>query len=261
MSKVLSRFINFRCPTSTYQSFGASRACTIGVLDAKRRKVALVGNSHAQMYGKLVDEVLTQQKIGGLLVPLNGCLPTVKINISTKCLEMAKANLAAIINKSEVSIVLISTTWYRANYVDESGLAVTKSDLTAAVIDLIDILERANKQVGLFSPILIPNQPLASDLPRQVKFGQMTQNEAQRYLSLPRRLYEDAFLSINTLMENKLDGSYFKVYEDLCDELKCYFGNEKTMFFSDESHLSEHGIERLTKTRTAIDNYVSGALR
>ena len=65
--------------------------------------VALLGNSHAQMYVPLVSEVIPNN-LDLLLVPLNGCLPTTTINVSQKCLEKARTNLS-IVSSDDMKIL------------------------------------------------------------------------------------------------------------------------------------------------------------
>ena len=57
----------------------------------------------------------------------------------------------------------------------------------------------------------------------------------------------------NNFFEKKLGNKYIKVYEDLCDKKKCYFGANDQIFFKDGNHLSNEGLRKLTKTKNQIE--------
>src|SRR5258708_14364774 len=60
--------------------------------------VILLGNSHAQMYEPVWASILASRGQTGLLVPVNGCLPTVQANVNRECIEIAARNLSEIAN-------------------------------------------------------------------------------------------------------------------------------------------------------------------
>jgi hypothetical protein len=111
---------NYRCPPSSYRLYGASRSCLIGDAGTKP-SIALLGNSHAQMYAPAIEQGLAKNKLAGLIIPLNGCLPTVDINISQDCLKMATGNYEALKNDSGIKTVVIAMTWYSDKLIDKGG--------------------------------------------------------------------------------------------------------------------------------------------
>ena len=243
-----------RCAPTSYILFGASRACLIGDDQSETRNVALIGNSHAQMYAPLVDAALQHRGEGGFLVPLAGCLPVTTVNISSECLEKAKANLKVIVEDDSIKTVLIASTWYADEYLDENRRTVGTDALVDAVDDLIEKLVTAEKEVALFSPIQLPDSDIASELPRLVRFGYVSMHEAEQRLNTPRVGYDSRFASINAHFQARLKDRYIKVYEDLCSETLCYFGAGDRLFFADSNHISKYSLDRLVKTNTQIAN-------
>ena len=64
-----------------------------------------------------------------LLVPLNGCLPTTSINISSNCISMARKNLSTVLADKTVVSVVVASTWYAESYVDENGASISSDKL------------------------------------------------------------------------------------------------------------------------------------
>ena len=60
-------------------------------------------------------------------------------------------------------------------------------------------------------------------------------------------------LGVEKQQLKKLVNKYIKVYEDLCDKKKCYFGANDQIFFKDGNHLSNEGLRKLTKTKNQIE--------
>ena len=83
---------NFRCGIGEFVPFGTSRACIL-VPMAESNNIAILGNSHAQMYADAILNKLKLDDRGVILVPLNSCMPTVSLNISQTCLDQAKSIL------------------------------------------------------------------------------------------------------------------------------------------------------------------------
>jgi peptidoglycan/LPS O-acetylase OafA/YrhL len=246
---------NLKCSPLQYVYFGShkSRSCKFNNYIKKDIKFILLGNSHAQMYRPLLKDILEKKKISGISVTLQGCLPTVKVNISTECTILAKENLSAIINTNSVEVVIIASTWYNSNYLGSYGIQANQEELITAFVELIDILEKSGKIVVLVSPIEIPGKELATELPRLVKFNHITLYDAKKMLSVDRSIYEVKFNYLNNFFEKKLGNKYIKVYEDLCDKNKCFFGINDQIFFKDGNHLSNEGLRKLTKTEKQIE--------
>lgn len=246
---------NYRCSITQYVTYGASRACKIG----ERRgvqEVVLLGNSHAQMYAPLVDRILLGKNRGGYLVPLNGCLPTVIANISKTCLQMALKNFESIASDSNIKLVIVASTWYSDSYVDEDGKQYESASLAFAFLDLIEKLKVSGKHVALISPIQIPVEDLASNLPRLLKFRHISHKDVEESLKYPRVEYNERFGDLNSIFKEKLNASYIETYLDLCDDSYCYFGRDSEIYFADGNHLSENILEELKLTKNKLTSTI-----
>ena len=246
---------NYRCPISSYFPYGTQRACLLGEGEInKKNKIILLGNSHAQMYAPLFSESLKETGVGGILVPLNDCLPTTSINVNLNCFKYAKKNLQTIMKDQDYNHIFISMTWYNSKYKNENGKEVEPKLLVNSVIDLINQIKSSGKEVYLISPIHIPNQELSSELPRKLKFNWLTKEEIFKQTLEDREKYDQKFENFNLKFEKILGENYIKVYNDLCDLKNCYFVKDNVMYFSDASHLSQKIMKKLIYSKKQIIN-------
>jgi hypothetical protein len=243
---------NFRCPAMSYVPYGASRACRIGAQDGGPREVILLGNSHAQMYAPLVDELLREQGTSGFLVPLNSCFPTTTLNINAACLKAAEGNFEAIASDEGVKLIVISSSWYGEYFIDANGNPTGKEALAGAFLELTEKFEARGIRTVLVSPLAIPYQDLASELPRLVKYGGLETEELEARMKVPRAKFEAEFGALNEALKASLGEAYVEVYQDLCDADYCYCGKGTEMFYSDSNHLSQNVLDRLELTRAKL---------
>jgi peptidoglycan/LPS O-acetylase OafA/YrhL len=247
---------HYRCDVASNRPYGSSRACVLQTAEVGQNTIVLLGNSHAQMYAPMFKDIeLGNRNI--LLVPLNGCLPTTSINISTKCIQMAKNNLSSVLADKTVESVVIATTWYGENYVDENGTTVGADKLYSEIVTLIDRIKNSGKQPLLFSPIPIPNKDYASELARSLHFNKITEQEAFDTISVPRSTFDKQFSQINNDLSKLLGNSYIRIYDEICDQTNCYYGRGEVFYFSDSNHLSEYAVVKFynakEQLRTAIN--------
>ena len=59
---------------------------------------------------------------------------------------------------------------------------------------------------------------------------------------------------MNSYFDQTLKKNYIKVYDDLCDEQKCYYAKGRLMFFADDNHISSLALEDLEKTSDQVKN-------
>jgi len=242
---------HFRCDVKSFIPYGASRACILRKDTNNSKEIVILGNSHALMYGPLILNSIPTT-INLKIVWINGCLPTPNINISKKCLLMANKNLETIIDDRDVDYVLISSTWYENFYINNDLVKVKNNKLIEGINNLIDKLEENKKKTYLFSPIAIPGSDITSELPRKIKFKKLNNLKINEYLSSDKKIYEYKFSKINKYFEEKLGDKYIKVYKDLCDNEKCYYGKKNILYFSDATHLSISGLNELNRTKSHI---------
>lgn len=249
---------NYRCEISDYRPYGASRACVINGAKHADYSVVLMGNSHAQMYTPELVRVLSRQGESGLLVPLNGCLPTIDVNTNADCLRLSKINLDAVLADVKVKSVIFALTWYQKDLVGVNGKSFVDSDgsaLAAAILNVIDKVTKAGKAAYLVGPIKIPDYDLPSVLSRKLKFGELKQSQIHDLLRVEKRTFNDDYNELIALFRNKLGTRFVAPSDVLCDKQFCYFGDDQGVYFSDGNHLSAYGISRLGGIFDAFNLY------
>jgi peptidoglycan/LPS O-acetylase OafA/YrhL len=243
-----ARRTHFYCALQDYFAYQGTRACRINPIADKPPHIALLGNSHAQMYVPSLTRVLTQQQLSGVLVPLNGCLPTTDVNINRQCLSMATVNFQAVLSDRQIQTVILALTWNDDRLVTADGADVSgdkKLRLATSMLALVQQFKDAGKQVWVVGPIQLPGIDVASVLSRKLKFNQLTETEVLQLLKKPKAVFEQDYGQVLPLLEQQLGSSLLKPSDYLCDQDYCYLGNEHLVFFSDISHLSSKGTEAL----------------
>lgn len=230
----------YKCPVSTYQVYGGSRACNLkGVNDANIAETILLGNSHAQMYAPIFIDNKNIESIS--LVTLNGCLPTTNINISKNCSFLAKKNISALKNNKSLKSIYIGMTWYKNDYTFGNNI-VKKEELLTDILALINYFEMQGIDVYVLSPIPIPNFYHASELSRKLKFKHIT---LENYFEESRVDYKKFYKEIELFdiaLHERLNSNYIKIYKNFCDQKYCYFGDKDGSYYSDNNHLGSHGL-------------------
>lgn len=238
---------NYRCALGDYLAFGASRACTMNL--ASRRpadaEVVLLGNSHAQMYAPVWTSILSERGQPGLLVPLNGCLPTVEANISVTCLDSAESNLEELSKLGRVQTVIIGLNWgHGANeLIDANGHTLDNRGDHAfehALDDLIDRFLRMGKRVVLIGPLAKPGWSVASVLSRQIAFG----HEADHPLSLPTSEFERRFGALIRHFAARRDIRFVRPDAVQCPLDRCYYVLGGRSLFADDDHIAMPELPR-----------------
>jgi peptidoglycan/LPS O-acetylase OafA/YrhL len=233
---------NYRCPVADYLAFGASRACIMNLPSRKPMDadVILLGNSHAQMYAPVWTSILEMRGLSGLLVPANGCLPTVTANLSQQCINIALLNLSVVSKLSRASVVIIGLNWNRDEdtWVDSQGKPISNANnesFEAALDDLIDRLRRMGKRVVLIGPIAEPGWDVASTLSRQLAFG----HQMDRPLFLTRMDFEQHYGPLIEHFETARPGfSFARPDKVQCPADRCYYLLGGHSLFSDSNHLA-----------------------
>lgn len=233
---------NYRCPPNSYQLYGASRSCLIGDTGAKP-SVALLGNSHAQMYAPTIEQSLLKNMQAGLIIPLNGCLPTMDINISQDCLKKASLNYETLKNDHNIKTVVIAMTWYSNDLVDKDANIIIDFDFTfreKSMMSLINGLTEAGKLVYLVAPIAIPNFDFASKASRALRFDR---NHIP--FSTSRVEFDEKYSRIISSLSHNLGAKLIEPHKIFCDSNECFFSDSQGAYFSDSNHISSYGAKKL----------------
>jgi peptidoglycan/LPS O-acetylase OafA/YrhL len=238
---------NYRCPLSQYLAFGASRGCLMNLpsREPADADVILLGNSHAQMYEPIWATILASRGQTGMLVPVNGCLPTVQVNVNRECIAIAERNLSEIANLTRARTVIIGLNWWHAtaDLVDPSGRTVDNADdraLVSALDDLIDRLRHEGKQVVLTGPVAEPGWDVASILSRQLAFGRRPDHPT----FLPASDFERRFGSSIRHFEARNDIDFARPDKVQCPSDRCYYVVDGHTLFSDSNHLATAELPR-----------------
>ncbi len=238
---------NYRCPLSDFLAFGHSRACIMN-LPSRRpadADVVLLGNSHAQMYAPEWAAILRERGQTGLLVPANGCLPTVTVNINRGCIDTASTNLREISALPRAVTVIVGTNWSHGpdELVDAAGRTVDNDGdraLVEALDDLIDRLRGAGKHVVLIGPIAEPGWNIASVLSRQLAFGR----PPDRATSLPAAEFAARFGASIHHFETRGDIGFARPDSVQCPKDLCYYLLDGRSLFADGSHIAAAELPR-----------------
>ena len=242
---------NYRCKVSDYIRYGGSRACVLNdhsKTAASDYNIALIGNSHAQMYVPALDKLLKEHKKTALLVPLNGCLPTVTVNINQKCLKLAQLNYDAFIADKNIKTIIIGTTWHKNTLVNTNGDILNDADkalFLESLVSLIQNIKNTNRDVYLVGPLQLPASDLASVLSRKIKFQNYTDAQIKQELCVPKNQFDTQFKNILSTLKNELGNHLLYPNQLLCDDICCYLGDDKTVYFSDNNHLGSYGVSKM----------------
>ncbi len=241
---------NYRCPIQNYLPFGRSRACVMNLpsRNPSDADVVLLGNSHAQMYEPVWQSILSERGETGLLVPVNGCLPTVEINISLECMGIAQRNLEGVMGLKRARDVIVGLNWWLETdaLVDTKGRSIHPDDeaIKRAVDDLIDRLIANGKQVVLIGPIAEPGWDVASILSRDLAFG----HTVNRPLFLPKSQFDRRFGALIQHFEGRRDIGFARPDEVQCPGDRCYYVLDGHTLFADSNHLAAAELPRFRKS-------------
>lgn len=246
---------HYRCELTNYLRFGPFYGCAVNLPsgDPDKADVLLYGNSHAQMYAPVLARVLAEGGRQGFLVPMAGCLPFVNFNISTQCLNLARANVAAINRQPSAGVLVIALFWEtHYDLIGDGGSSYSvrdADDLIPLVTDLSEKTRKQGRKLYWVGPIAVPGVPLSSFAARNIQFS--------RGINLP--LYADysefatrwrplwrapVFAPDNTLLRpDKIQCS---------EDVGCnYFINDAPLF-SDSNHLAAAATMRFAEMFSPI---------
>ena len=229
---------HYRCPVARLIPFGASRACdlTLAGRGIENARVALIGNSHAQMYAPVVAELLRERNVAAVLIPINACLPMPTVNISIECADAARTNLDSLRSLPHIETVIIAFNWPLDQLlVDAAGQPLAQAPASAMVAGMRDLVDRLpGRQVIVVGPIAQPGFDIASVLGRQIAFGIRPLAES----STSAESFRKRFAAILSYLDS--DDRIIAVRPDLvqCDRTQCDYVRDGISLFSDSNHLA-----------------------
>jgi len=241
---------NFKCKTTNYILYDKLRGCLINKHGINDYDLALVGNSHAQMYVPSILPFLKKKSQKGMLLPMTGCLPTLTINISEDCLKTSNKYFKKYAEDNKITNIIIATTWWHDQLYDgEKFVNDTEHILLArSLLQLVNKLNSLGKIVYLVGPIQVPLYELPQDLSRLLKFNHINKNQLINKLKVDKTTYEKNYGKINKLLSKELNLNFIDLSKEQCDDKYCYYGNNEGIFFADGSHLSNYAANLFSKS-------------
>jgi hypothetical protein len=234
----------YRCSLTEYVQFGASHACPMFLpsRNPEDATVALLGNSHAQMYAPLVADILQANNQEGILVPLNRCLPLPDYNVSASCMDSAAKNISAIEGLSRIRIVILAMTWEHPGHMYiPNGQTPEGSEsrfLPESLDRLIENLEQRGKTVVLVGPIAPPTWESASVVARDLAFG----HNIVEPMFLPESTFMAEKGSIIAHYASRSDIIFIRPDRIQCKEGRCEYFRDGAPLFADSSHIAEGAL-------------------
>ena len=240
---------NFKCKTNNYFLYNKIRGCLINKKGKNNYDLAIIGNSHAQMYVPSILPFLKNNSKKAILLPMTGCLPTLTVNISKSCLEISKKYFKKYTKDDQIKTILIATTWWHDKIYNGEKFINDKDHILLAnsLLHLVNKLKNLGKEVYLVGPIQVPLFELPQELSRLLKFKHINKNELNKRLRIERNIYEKNYSKANKILSEKLKISFIDLSEIQCDEKYCYYGNNNGIIFADGSHISSYGAKLFSR--------------
>jgi hypothetical protein len=205
------------------------------------------------MYAPLIARLLAERRQTGLLIPANGCLPTVEVNITAGCIDMARSNLSEVESLSQAHLVILGLDWAHGprGLVDAGDRVVDNRDdaaLIGALDGLIGDLQGAGKSVVLIGPIAEPGWDVASTLSREIAFGRRN----QRPLFTPEGDFLERYGTAIRHFEARADMRLARPDQVQCTAGRCEYLVGGRPLFADNGHLAQGELGRFRGTFEAV---------
>jgi peptidoglycan/LPS O-acetylase OafA/YrhL len=232
----------YRCSLSEYFSFGGLHACPMLLPshNAADATVALLGNSHAQMYAPLVSDILRVNNERGILVPLNSCRPMPDLNLSSECMALAAKNLNAIEGLPGIHVVIIAMSWDPPRYTPTGEVPEGSGSkfLIESLDRLIAALQQRGKTVVLVGPLAMPESDTASIVARQIAF----RHKIDEPLFLPESTFMAKESNIIEHYASRDDIIFIRPDRIQCRLDRCDYFRDGASLFADDNHLAEASL-------------------
>lgn len=239
---------NYKCNKIDFYLLNKLKSCHLKFNKSSLKDdIILIGNSHAQMYGYTFEKILEKKNYNGLIVAINGCLPTITYNISKSCIDKAKINLNKIIKDKSTKQIIIGLDWDHEWLIGESNKKIKNEKniiLSSAVYELIQIFEKNNIETFLIGPISTPNFEFPSIVSRSLFF--YNQRQFPNYYETLKE-FEIRFKETFNFFESKKFKKIIKPHLIQCKNRNCIFSVNGNSLFSDSTHLSKFGSSYIEK--------------
>lgn len=232
----------YHCSLNNRISFGALGACSLSLPshNLADARVALFGNSHAQMYAPLVSDILHENNERGILVPMPVCRPMPDLNDSLKCMAIATKNLAAIDAQPDIHLVILGMTWDPPMYTRDGEVPKGKEQqyFIDSLDRLIEDLKQHGKTVALIGPLSTPDTNFPSIVARQLAF----RHKIDEPLFAPESTFMAQKGYIIDHFASRSDIVFIRPDRAQCIQGKCDFIRDGASFFADDHHIVETAL-------------------
>ena len=239
----------WRCPVTTFISFGNFYACPINLpsRNAADADVVLWGDSHAQMYVPALRAVLADRR--AILIDANGCAPIADVAASPDCATIQRANYA-MIRTLPAKTVILAQNW--PQYRDEVGARIGRvtlpeerfQDALGRLRTVVAGLRKAGKRVVLVGPVPLPGYDLPSVASRDLLFHGAITTSVE--IAAPDFLAEvgNILMTMNDLARDP-QVKIVRVDRKVCGATTCPFIVDHRAIFADHGHYTAAFSESL----------------
>jgi hypothetical protein len=194
-------------------------------------RLVLFGNSHARMYAPVWRDILAERGEPGILVWMQGCLPTVSANLDAGCAHFAQQYLDAVDALPNVDTVVLGLSWWHGprEIVDAADRPLDnhfKQALDAALDDVISRERARGRHVVLIS--------------RQLAYGRAM----DRPLEVSRQDFAAEFGATIDHFSGRSDVRLARPDRIQCASGPCGFFLDGRPLFADDTHLAAVEVGR-----------------
>lgn len=242
-----------------------SNQCRFGDLNAKTT-VAIVGDSHANVYTKLLDELGVQHNIGMINMVADGCQPIFGITSDKEtppCKELRIYNERLIDELPNLKTVILAVRWPirlegrtdglseqnfnkgMSSLQDDKGNVLSTKDAQVLVAQKLELLSQNLKKRSIKLVIVYPTPEATYDIPWAYALKK-SRGEDVESLNLSRADVLNRDKSSNDALDS-LDGDIIRIHPDkyLCNDEICRVFDGSTLLYYDDDHLSRAGANLL----------------
>ena len=239
-------YTNYKCKFTNFTNYNLLKACLINRSKNNINSVALIGNSHIQMYVPSFEPSLKNKNLQAILISNTGCLPSINLNINESCLNRSIKYFNKYSEDKEIKTIIIATTWQNNQLYDvEKNLLNDPFIIGKSIINLVRELEKKNKKVFVLGPIQRPSYDFPQDLSRLIKFKHINKTQIQKEIKIEKSIFEKNYSSTINLLEKELGENFINISDTFCNDNFCFLADEKGSYFADDGHLSNYGAKLL----------------
>ncbi|MCO4799660.1 MAG: acyltransferase, partial [Colwelliaceae bacterium] len=237
------------CHTSNVEITTNSK-CFLGDITASKVDVILWGDSHANHFVGLMDELGKHSSIKIQDITMGNCPPLIDIYVNlpksrNNCIEKNN-NVLSFIQASKPKYVFIAASWggYSegtfTDYPSQKSIDVMQNNL----INTIEELQKMNIKVVIFKMLPRMKKDLSSCSTKMTRFPNLhKKNECEFDNDFKVNKLDEFYENINELTSYKV--GFVDVSKFYCQNKRCNTWIDSTPLYRDNNHLNMKGSELL----------------